>query len=113
MDIEIKLQNALKISTGQFTTQVGAIITDMKSFSEELFKDVAEEVGLFYEKLKEQCNAEKDSLVTRLENNEDIEQVMADYPEGDPQEFVVEVVAGDDKELLGDTLNHFKEQIDQ
>ena len=112
MDIEIKLQNALKISTGQFTTQVGAIITDMKSFSEELFKDVAEEVAAFYEKLKEQCNAEKDSLVTRLENNEDIEQVMADYPEGDPQEFVVEVVAGDDKELLSDTLNHFKEQID-
>jgi hypothetical protein len=53
MDIEIKLQNALKISTGQFTTQVGAIITDMKSFSEELFKCVAEEVGAFYEKLKE------------------------------------------------------------
>ena len=26
LDIEIKLQNALKVSTGQFTTQVGSII---------------------------------------------------------------------------------------
>ena len=44
LDIEIKLQGALKVSTGQFTTQVGAIIADMKSFSEELFKEVAVEV---------------------------------------------------------------------
>ena len=85
----------------------------MKSFSEELFKDVAEEVSAFYDKLKEQLNTEKENLVLRIEANEDIDQVMAEYPDGDAQEFVVEVVAGDDKELLSDTLNHFKEQIDQ
>ena len=84
----------------------------MKSFSEELFKEVAVEVSLFYDKLKEQCMAERDSLLARVEANEDQDQLMQDYPEGDAQEFIVDVITSDDKEMLTDILNHFKEQID-
>ena len=53
LDIEIKLQNAIKNSRDKFISIVNALISTMRSLSEELFKDVAVEVSLFYEKLKE------------------------------------------------------------
>lgn len=84
----------------------------MKSFSEDLFKDITVEVSAFYEKLKEQCIAERDSLLARVEANEDQDQLMQDYPEGEAQEFIVDVITSDDKEMLTEILNHFKEQID-
>ena len=71
LDIEIKLQNAIKISRDKFVSIVNASISTMRSLSEELFKDIAVEVSLFYEKLKEQCIAERESLVARIEANED------------------------------------------
>ena len=43
----------------------------MRGLSEELFKEVAVEVNAFYEKLKEQCMAERESLLARIEANED------------------------------------------
>ena len=36
---------------------------------------------------------------------------MQDYPE-DAHEFIVDILASEDKEMLSDILNHFKEQID-
>ena len=36
---------------------------------------------------------------------------MQDYPE-DAHEFIVDMLASEDKEMLSDILNHFKEQID-
>ena len=71
LDIEIKLQNAIKSSRDKFISIVVALISTMRSLSEELFKDVAVEISLFYEKLKEQCIAERESLVARIEANED------------------------------------------
>lgn len=71
LDIEIKLQNALKISRDKFIAIVVQSITKMRALSEDLFKDVAVEVNLFYEKLKEQCIAERESLLARIEANED------------------------------------------
>ena len=53
LDIEIKLQNALKISRDKFIAIVVQSITRMRALSEDLFKDVAVEVSLFYDKLKE------------------------------------------------------------
>ena len=50
----------------------------MRGLSEELFKEVAVEVNLFYEKLKEQCIAERESLLARLEAGEDNDLVMQD-----------------------------------
>jgi len=111
LDIEIKLQNALKISRDKFIAIVVQSITRMRTLSEDLFKDVAGEVGLFYDKLKEQCIAERESLLARIEANEDQDQVMQDYPE-EAHEFIVDVIASEDKEMLSDILNHFKEQID-
>ena len=83
----------------------------MRQLSEELFKDVAVEVSLFYEKLKEQCLAERESLVARIEANEEHDSVMQDYAE-DAHEFIVDIMTSEDKEMLSDILNHFKEQID-
>ena len=80
----------------------------MRGLSEELFKEVAVEVNLFYEKLKEQCIAERESLLARLEAGEDNDLVMQDYPE-ESHEFIVDMMAAEDKEMLSDILNQFKE----
>ena len=71
LDIEIKLQNALKMSRDKFIAIVVTSITRMRALSEDLFKDVAVEVAVFYDKLKEQCIAERESLLARIEANED------------------------------------------
>lgn len=111
LEIEVKLQNALTTSTASFIGIVTAIIGDMKGISEKLFGDVVIETQGFNEKLKEQCIAEKDSLVVRIEAGEENEQVLQEYPE-EAHEFIVDVMVTEDKEMLPDILNHFKETMD-
>ena len=96
-DIEIKLQNALKISRDKFISIVVQSITKMRSLSEELFKDVNVETTTFYEKLKDECDKEKNTLLNRIEAGEENDIVLQEYPE-EAHEFIVDMMTAEDKE---------------
>ena len=82
----------------------------MGSLSEELFKDVLVETGLFYEKLKDECEKEKQMFLNRIETEEQ-EIVLSDYAE-EARESIVDLMISEDREVLSELLTHFKEQID-
>lgn len=109
-DIEINLQNALKQAREKCFSIVKQLITKMGGLSEELFKDVLVETGLFYEKLKDECEKEKQMFLNRIETEEQ-EIVLSDYAE-EARESIVDLMISEDREVLSELLTHFKEQID-
>ena len=82
----------------------------MGGLSEELFKDVLVETGAFYEKLKDECEKEKQMFLNRIENEEQ-DVVLSDYAE-EARESIVDLMISEDREVLSELLTHFKEQID-
>ena len=82
----------------------------MGSLSEDLFKDVLVETGTFYEKLKDECEKEKQMFLNRIETEEQ-EIVLSDYAE-EARESIVDLMISEDREVLSELLTHFKEQID-
>ena len=106
-DIEINLQNALKQAREKCFSIVKQLITKMGGLSEELFKDVLVETGLFYEKLKDECEKEKQMFLNRIENEEQ-DVVLSDYAE-EARESIVDLMISEDREVLSELLTHFKE----
>lgn len=106
-DIEINLQNALKQAREKCFSIVKQLITKMGGLSEELFKDVLVETGLFYEKLKDECEKEKQMFLNRIETEEQ-EIVLSDYAE-EARESIVDLMISEDREVLSELLTHFKE----
>ena len=106
-DIEINLQNALKQAREKCFSIVKQLITKMGGLSEELFKDVLVETGLFYEKLKDECEKEKQMFLNRIENEEQ-DVVLSDYVE-EARESIVDLMISEDREVLSELLTHFKE----
>ena len=115
MEIEVKLQQALKTSREKFFGFVAKSMEKMRALSEDLFRDMSAEISgapnTFYEKLKDECEKEKNTLATRIENGEDHDQVLQDYPE-EAHEFIVDIIASEDKEMLSDILSQFRDAID-
>lgn len=106
-DIEINLQNALKQAREKCFSTIKQLITKMGGLSEELFKDVLVETGLFYEKLKDECEKEKQMFLNRIENEEQ-DVVLSDYAE-EARESIVDLMISEDREVLSELLTHFKE----
>ena len=79
----------------------------MGSLSEDLFKDVLVETGTFYEKLKDECEKEKQMFLNRIETEEQ-EIVLSDYAE-EARESIVDLMISEDREVLSELLTHFKE----
>lgn len=47
-----------------------------------------------------------------MEAQEELDDILRDYMEGDQRDFIIDVVGSEDKEFVADILAHFKEQID-
>lgn len=65
------------------------------------------ETGLFYEKLKDECEKEKQMFLNRIENEEQ-DVVLSDYAE-EARESIVDLMISEDREVLSELLTHFKE----
>ena len=72
----------------------------MQYFTEELFKEVRIEMMTFSQNLKETCVAERDGLLRRVQANEDIDEILEDYEDGDAQDFIHYTVMSDNKDAL-------------
>ena len=110
-DIEINLQNALKASRDKLFANIKTKIGNMKDITETLFGNVGVETSNFNDRLKEECEKEKQNFLARIENNEDQEQILSDYAE-EARENIVDLMISEDREVLSELLTHFKEQID-
>ena len=65
------------------------------------------ETGPFYEKLKDECEKEKQMFLNRIENEEQ-DVVLSDYAE-EARESIVDLMISEDREVLSELLTHFKE----
>ena len=65
------------------------------------------ETGAFYEKLKDECEKEKQMFLNRIENEEQ-DVVLSDYAE-EARESIVDLMISEDREVLSELLTHFKE----
>ena len=105
LEIEINLQEALKLALKSFYTKVNSVIDVMKELTSAYIGEVGVEVQQFNEKFKEATILEKDKFQIRVDEV-DIEELTKEY---ESNQALLDVLTEYDNETLITHLDGFKE----
>lgn len=111
LDIEMKLQDALKVSSNQFFQKVKGIIEEMKSSSGNYIAEVGQEVTLFNEKFRDAAIQEQERLFAHA-NEVGTEAIYEEYE--DNMDYVLTMLTTfEEQEIFHTALEGFKETTEK